>query len=144
MAILDETKLFDFIKIMFTKSNQYSSIKQHNKKRHHFMVNRFFAIKYPENAQMFNYNGINGGQVVDMWSMVAKRFTSVPGWIYTKTKKSKKSATKKSEYIPSDAAIEVYMRRYDIGNREFQEMQKFALTDLHNELKSIDKSIQVY
>ena len=144
MALLDETKLFDFIKIIFIKPAQYKNIKQHNKKRHHFMVNRFFAIKYPENAQMFNLNGINGAQVVDMWSMVAKRFTSVPGWIYTKTKKAKKSTVTKSQYIPTDAAIEVYMNRYDIGKREFEEMKKFAPAVLENELKSIDKSIQVY
>ena len=144
MALLDETKLFDFMKIMFTKPAQYKKIKQHNKKRHHIMNNRFFAIKYPENAQMFNYNGINGGQVVDMWSMVAKRFTSVPGWVYTKTKKAKKAKTTKEEYIPSDEAVNVYMQRYDIGKREFEEMKRFAPAHLSNELKSIDKSIKVY
>lgn len=144
MGLLDETKLFDFVKIMFTKPKQYEQIKQHNKKRHHFMINRFFAIKYPENAQMFNYNGINGGQVVDMWSMVAKRFTSVPGWIYTKTKKAKKAAVAKEEYIPTDEAVRVYMEKYDIGKRELEEMKKFAPAALYNELKSIDKSIQVY
>ena len=144
MALLDETKLFDFMKIMFTKPAQYKKIKQHNKKRHHFMINRFFAIKYPENAQVFNYNGINGGQVVDMWSMVARRFTSVPGWIYTKTKKAKKSNTTKEEYIPSDEAVTVYMQRYDIGKREFEEMKRFAPAHLYNELKSIDISIKVY
>lgn len=142
--MLDDTKLFDFVKIMFTKPKQYDQIKQHNKKRHHFMINRFFAIKYPENAQMFNYNGINGGQVVDMWSMVAKRFTSVPGWIYTKTKKAKKANSTKKEYIPTDDAVRVYMEKYDIGKREFEEMKKFAPAALYNELKSIDKSIQVY
>jgi len=144
MAILDETKLFDFMKIMFTKPAQYNKIKQHNKKRHHFMINRFMAIKYPENAQMFNYNGINGGQVVDMWSMVAKRFTSVPNWIYTKTKKAKKAKATKEQYIPSDEAINVYMNRYDIGKREFEEMKMFAPAHLNNELQIIDKSIKVY
>ena len=86
--MLDETKLFDFVKIMFTKPDQYSNIKNHSKKRHHFMINRFFAIKYPSNANMFNVNGINGGNVVESWSMVAKRFKGVPGWFYTKTKKA--------------------------------------------------------
>jgi hypothetical protein len=57
--MLDETKLFDFIKIMFTKPNDYKKITNHNKKRHHFMINRFFAIQYPSNAQFFNKNGIN-------------------------------------------------------------------------------------
>ena len=49
------------------------------------------SIKYPSNAQMFNINGINGGNVVDSWSMVASRFKSVPRWFYTKTKKAKKN-----------------------------------------------------
>lgn len=42
--MLDETKLFDFVKIMFTKPAHYKKIKQHNKKRHHFMINRFMSI----------------------------------------------------------------------------------------------------
>ena len=142
--MLDETKLFDFIKIMFTKSAQYKNIKQHNKKRHSFMINRFFAIKYPENANAFNLNGISGSHVVDAWSMVARRFTTVPGWIYTKTKKAKKAPSVKNEYIPTDKAIEVYMSKYEIGSREFSEMQKFAPTALNAELQAIEKSIQVY
>ena len=142
--MLDETKLFDFIKIMFTKHADYKKIKQHNKKKHFFMVNRFFAIKYPENANAFNVNGINGGHVVDAWSLLARRFTRVPMWIYTKTKKAKKSASKKNEYIPTDRAIELYMSKYEIGKREFNEMQKFAPDALNQELQSIEKSIQVY
>ena len=142
--MLDETKLFDFIKIMFTKHADYKKIKQHNKKKHFFMVNRFFAIKYPENANAFNVNGINGGHVVDAWSLLARRFTKVPMWIYTKTKKAKKSTSKKNEYIPTDRAIELYMSKYEIGNREFNEMQKFAPDALNQELQSIEKSIQVY
>ena len=142
--MLDETKLFDFIKIMFTKPAVYKQIKQHNKKRHFFMINRFFAIKYPENAQAFNINGIDGGYAVDAWSLLARRFTSVPGWIYTKTSKPKTSTSNKNEYIPSDKAVEIYMAKYEIGRREFKEMQKFAAPQLNAELQSIEKSIQVY
>lgn len=144
MGMLDETKLFDFIKIMFTKRSLYNQIKQHAKKRHHFMINRFFAIKYPSNANMFNINGIDGASVVDAWSLVATRFTTVPGWIYTKTKAIKKPQIDKNEYIPTDRAIEVYIERYNIGKREFIEMQKFAPEFLNQELKLIDRSIQVY
>lgn len=142
--MLDETKLFDFIKIMFTKHSQYNKIKQHNKKRHFFMINRFFAIKYPENANAFNINGIDGSYAVDAWSMLARRFTTVPGWIYTKTKKSTKAANSKNEYIPIEKAVEVYMSKYEIGQREFKEMQKFAPAELNAELQAIEKSIQVY
>lgn len=140
--MLDETKLFDFVKIMFTKPAHYKKIKQHNKKRHHFMINRFMSIKYPANAMMFNVNGINGGNVVDSWSMVASRFKSVPRWFYTKTKKAKKNTVDK--YNPSDRAVELYMSKNEIGNREFDELKLFVKDQLYADLKKIEEQIDVY
>lgn len=142
--MLDETKLFDFIKILFTKPEVYKNISNRNKKRHHFMINRFFAIKYPANAQLFNVNGINGTSVVDSWSLVASRFRSVPGWIYTKTKKPKKVATKKSEYIPKDSTIKLFMQKHEIGKREFNELEQFAKEELYASLKKLEDSIEMY
>jgi len=142
--MLDETKLFDFVKIMFTKQKDYNNIKDFNKKRHHFMINRFFAIKFPSNAQLFNVNGINPIAVIDSWSMVASRFRGVPGWIYTKTKKSAKAKVNKSQYIPSDEAIQVFMDKNEIGKREFKELENFAREELYTNLKSIERSMQVY
>lgn len=141
--MLDETKLFDFVKIMFTKPAQFKQIKNHNKKRHHFMINRFFAIKYPTNAQLFNINGINGSNVVESWAMVAQRFKSVPGWWYTKTKKSE--ATEKADkYTPSEAAVELYMNKNEIGRREFNELKMFAKEALYADLQRIETQIDVY
>jgi len=140
--MLDDTKLFDFVKIMFTKPQLYNNIKTHTKKRHHFMINRFFAIKYPTNANAFNLNGINGGNVVESWSMVARRFKSVPGWFYTKTKKAPKKQVDK--YTPSETAIELYLSKNEIGMREFNELKQFAKVDLFNDLKKIEEQIDVY
>jgi hypothetical protein len=142
--MLDETKLFDFIKLIFTKGDQYKSVKNHNKKRHQFMLNRFFAIKFPANANALNLNGINPVAVVDGWAMVASRFKAVPGWIYTKTKKSENTAKSKTEYIPSDEAIKFFLEKNEIGKREFKELQKFAKADLYAQLQSIEKSMKVY
>ena len=140
--MLDETKLFDFVKIMFTKPALYKKIKQHNKKRHHFMINRFMSIKYPSNAQLFNVNGISGANVVDSWSMVASRFKSVPGWFYTKTKKAKKNVPDK--YNPSERALEIYMSKNNIGNREIVELKQFAKEAFYADLKKIEEQIDVY
>lgn len=140
--MLDETKLFDFVKIMFTKRADYNKLKQHSKKRHHFMINRFFAIKYPANANEFNYNGINGASVVDCWSMVAGRFKSVPAWFYTKTKKSAKE--KPDKYIPSEEAIQLYLDKNEIGKREYGELLEFAKVELYSDLKKIEEQINVY
>lgn len=142
--MLDETKLFDFIKLIFTKSSQYKQVKNHNKKRHQFMLNRFFAIKFPANANALNLNGINPIAVVDGWAMVASRFNAVPGWIYTKTKKTTKAATSKNEYIPSDEAVKFFIEKNEIGLREFKELERFSREDLYNQLQSIEKSMKVY
>lgn len=139
--MLDETKLFDFVKIMFTKKSDYNNVKEQSKRRHHFMINRFFSIKFPANAQMFNINGINGAAVVDSWSLVAQRFTSVPMWIYTKTKKP---APKKEEYIPNEETLALFMKIHEIGKREFNELKKFAPSQLEEELKKLEKTIKVY
>jgi len=142
--MLDETKLFDFIKILFTKPADYKKISNNNKKRHHFMINRFFAIQYPANAQMFNKNGINPIAVIDSWSLVAARFRNVPAWIYTKTKKPEKEVTSKGKYIPSDAVISFFIERNEIGKREFKELETFAKENLYATLKRIEDSMQVY
>lgn len=140
--MLDETKLFDFVKIMFTKPELYKKIKQSNKKRHHFMINRFFAIKYPQNAQFFNVNNISGANVVECWSMVASRFKSVPGWIYTKTKKSE--TDKKDTYNPEPFTVQLYMEKNEIGIREFNELKTFAKEQLYEDLQKIERQIDVY
>ena len=140
--MLDETKLFDFVKIMFTKKPLYSKIKNHNKKRHHFMINRFFAIKFPANANLFNINGINGANVVESWSMVAQRFKSVPGWFYTKTKKAEKK--QKDKYIPGDKAIQLFLDKNEIRMREFEELKNFAKEELYSDLQKIEEQIDVY
>jgi len=142
--MLDETKLFDFIKILFTKPNDYKNITNHNKKRHHFMINRFFAIKFPANAQLFNVNGINPIAVIDSWALVGARFKGVPGWIYTKTKKPVATPSTKSKYIPSETAIQFFMEKNEIGKREFKELEKFAKDDLYASLKRLEDSMQVY
>ena len=109
------------------------------------MINRFFAIKFPSNAQLFNINGINPIAVIDSWSLVASRFKGVPGWIYTRTKKTaKKKPTSKSQYIPSEEAIRVFIDKNEIGKREFKELEKFAKEELYTKLESIDRSITVY
>lgn len=142
--MLDETKLFDFIKILFTKPNEYQKISTNNKKRHHFMINRFFAIKYPANAQLFNKNGINPIAVIDSWFLVATRFKGVPGWIYTKTSKSKPEVSSKSKYIPLETTINFFMEKNEIGKREFKELEKFAKEELYTTLKGLENSMQVY
>ena len=140
--MLDETKLFDFVKIMFTKRDSYAKIKESSKKRHHFMINRFMSIHYPGNAQLFNFNGINGNKVIDCWQMVTSRFNRVPGWIYTKTKSSKKNV--KEKYQPSEEVLRFYMEKNEIGKREVEELKLFNKEQFYSDLKKLENQIKVY
>ena len=106
------------------------------------MINRFMAIKYPGNANMFNINGINGGNVVECWSVVASRFNSVPRWFFTKTKKAAKNV--KDKYIPSEKALELYMDKNQIGNREIEDLKAYAKESFYSDLKKIERQIDVY
>ena len=140
--MLDETKLFDFVKIMFTKKEDYRKIKESSKKRHHFMINRFMSIQFPANAYLFNFNGISGNKVIDCWQMVASRFNKVPGWIYTRTKTSKKNVREK--YQPSEEVLRFYMEKNEIGKREIEELKQFNKEQFYSDLKKLENQIKVY
>jgi hypothetical protein len=140
--MLDETKLFDFVKIMFTKKADYYKIKEASKRRHHFMINRFMSIQFPANAQLFNFNGISGNKVIDCWQTVASRFNRVPGWIYTKTKASNKNVKDKCQ--PSEEVLRFYMEKNEIGKREIEELKQFNKKQFHSDLKKLENQIKVY
>ena len=135
-------QLFDLVRVMFTDPKKYREVKNSDKAKNQFMINRFMSIKYPSNAQLFNVNGISGANVVDSWSMVASRFKSVPGWFYTKTKKAKKNVPDK--YNPSERALQIYMDKNQIGAREIAELKQFAKESFYTDLKKIEEQIDVY
>ena len=70
-------------------------VKGYDKSKNSFMTNRFMSIKFPVQANMFNALKIDPVGQAEAWRMVASKFNRVPGFIYTKTKASKK--TKKWE-----------------------------------------------
>ena len=88
------------------------------------------------------FNGINGSKVIDCWQMVTSRFNRVPGWIYTKTKSSKKNV--KEKYQPSDEALRFYMEKNEIGKREVEELKAFNKEQFYSDLKKLENQIKVY
>ena len=135
-------QLFDLVRVMFTNPKKYSEVKNNDKAKNHFMINRFMSIKFPANAQLFNFNGINGSKVIDSWQMVASRFNKVPGWIYTRTKSSNKNV--KEKYQPSDEALRFYMEKNEIGKREVEELKEFNKEQFYSDLKKLENQIKVY
>lgn len=132
--------LFGTIKIMFTDSQEYSKQKNSDKGKHFFLINRFFAIKYPTTAQALNRIGQNSWAAVDLWQLVASRFQKVPGWIYTKTKKT--SASEKS-WKPNPEVAKFWMERTGLGERELKEAIKFNPEEMKKFFQSMEKQMEM-
>jgi hypothetical protein len=133
--------LFSFIKIFFTESEIYNNLKQYDKGKNRFMLNRFMAINFPNMANRFNLNGTNAADVVDSWHIVAQRYTRVPGWIYTKIDKQTK--VNNIKYDPNPEALKIYLNKYQISHRDFKDALKFNPNEVMAEIQHIEKQISV-
>lgn len=133
-------ELFDFVKVMFTNPKKYSQIKNSDKSRHYFMIQRFFSIQHPTTAQQLNRVGINPWAVVDLWQLVSSRFNRVPGWIYTKTKKVSTEKTWK----PDQEIAKIWMKRTGLGERDLKDLIKFKPDEMKKLFTSLEKQIKVH
>jgi hypothetical protein len=133
-------ELFDFMRMIFTNPQEYQKVKNTEKNKHYFMVQRFFSIKYPTTAQALNRNGITGWAVVDLWQIVASRFQRVPGWIYTKTKK----APSEKIWKPNPEVAKLWMERNGLGERDLQDAIKFNPEAMKKSFSALEKQIEMY
>ncbi len=133
-------ELFDLVKIMFSDPNKYQKLSANDRGRNFFMIQRFMSIKFPTTAQQLNRNGINPIAVVDLWQLVASRFSKVPGWIYTKTKK----VTVEKQWKPNPEIATIWMQKNSIGERELNECIKFNPEGMKKILKEMEKQINLY
>jgi hypothetical protein len=115
-------QLFDLVKVMFTNPKRYEELKNSDKSKNHFMIQRLMAINWPSESQKMNRNGINGIGVIDTWQFVTSRFKRVPGWIYTKTKKTKVQESLEFKY--SEELVEIYLKVNEISKRDFDLLTK--------------------
>jgi NACalpha-BTF3-like transcription factor len=132
-------ELFDYMKVLFEQGTKYEELKSYDKTKNAFMLNRFMSINHPVQAQMFNKLGINSVGVADSWRMVGRQYKRVPGWIYTKVRKSEKQ--KEKEFRPNEEALEMFMRINQIGEREYKEALKFSRDEVIDALKRLEKQI---
>jgi hypothetical protein len=132
-------ELFDFTKVLFTNPNGYNKLKNSEKSKHFFMIQRFFSIKFPTTAQSLNRNGINPWAVMDLWQIVGSRFQKVPGWIYTKTKKVSAEKTWK----PNPEVSRIWKEKHGLGERELQLAIKFNSEEMKKSFSAIEKQIEM-
>jgi hypothetical protein len=100
------------------------------------------AINFPEQAQLLNRNGINGIGVIDTWQFVTSRFKKVPGWIYTKTKKTKAQEQKEFKY--SEELVSLYLKINEISRKDFDILTKLYPEKMQDYFTQMKRQYEMY
>jgi len=133
-------KLFDFIKVLFGSSKKanenWEKLSDYDKSKNAFMTNRLMSAKFPTQANLFNTLRTDPVGQAEAWRMVGNKFSRVPSFIYTKTKKKTKE---KKKWIPNDKAVDLYMKYNEIGEREFDEALKFNFKEVKKSIQTLEK-----
>ena len=132
-------KLFDYIKVLFSTEEKWNKLKPYDKIKNNFMVNRFMSIKFPVQANLFNTLKIDPVGQAEAWRLVSSKFNRVPGFIYTKVKKSAKQKAK--EWNPNPKALELYMKFNEIGEREYKEALKHNPSLVQSSIDILEKQM---
>ena len=138
-------ELFDFVKVLFTDPKKYKTLKNSEKAKHFFMIQRFMSIKHPTTAQSLNRTGSNPWAIIDLWQMVALRYGGqskrVPGWIYTKTKKT--TPTEKV-WKPDPEVAAFWMMRNGLTEKDLKDAIKFNPEEMKKSFTLLEKQIKMY
>ncbi len=132
-------KLFDYIKVLFGKDEHWDKVTNYDKSKNSFMTNRFMSIKFPVQANLFNTLKIDPVGQAEAWRLVSSKFNRVPGFIYTKVKKSAKQKAKEWNLNPT--ALELYMKFNEIGEREYKEALKHNPLLVQNSIDTLEKQM---
>ena len=132
-------KLFDYIKVLFGKDEHWDKVTNYDKSKNSFMTNRFMSIKFPIQANLFNSLKIDPVGQAEAWRLVSSKFNRVPGFIYTKVKKSAKQKAK--EWNPNTKALELYMKFNEIGEREYKEALKHNPSLVQSSIDILEKQM---
>jgi len=112
---------FDIIKSFHSKS--WDKVSDRDKARNLFMINRICSIGYPLQANSFNNIKICPEKVVDFWKvLITHKNNKTPGWVYTKTNKKEKE---KEKQLFKEEVIDFIKDKYNISNREIEELKSF-------------------
>ncbi len=134
---------YDIIKLMFTDLKGFDNLSDVILERNSFMINRIFAIQYPEHAQLFNKIGMSGKNIVKAWRIFGLKTYGggkVPSFIYTKGDKAKQQSNKKTDnLIYSKENINNYCEHYNINYKDFYDMLEFIPDVLKEKMDILNK-----
>lgn len=134
--------LFDYMKLIFSRDEKkWKELSDMDKSRNFFMMNRFLSIHYPVQAHALSLLRINPSAAADYWHRsMSTMHTTVPGWIYAKTKK--KDEQEKKMELPSESMIQWYCLKNEMSRKDFMEHVKFFGEGFLKEIRSLEKILK--
>jgi hypothetical protein len=135
-------ELFEFIKVIFNRPSDYSSISPSEKRKHFFMCQRRFAIQFPMEANVLQHLKINQQAVIDWWQkFLRSKYSSVPGWMYTTGAKKSQEIKEKKINVSNDT-IKEYCKTFEIDPHSVRDALEFFQNDMVKELKEFENMIK--
>lgn len=136
--------LFDYVNMIFQNPQKFSNLMPYEKGKNMFMLNRFFAINYPIQAQMLNHVKINGAEACQYWCDTLSRiYNRTPGWIYSTLKGTKKAKQeKKKELVVDETTISEYCKRTMRARKDIEDAMKFFPEDMTQELVEFEQMLK--
>lgn len=129
--------LFKFIGVLFSTNGEYEKLNSYEKNKNYFMTNRFMSIQYPQVADQLQQLRSDPTAILDYWHRsLSQIFNGTPGWIYTKTKKTKKQIADK-HFVDVDT-LKQYAINNDSSIRDVEYAIKLFPEDMEKELKEFE------
>lgn len=135
-------QLFDYVKLVFSRNEKaWEDLKNTDKSRNFFMLNRFMSIKYPVQAFFLSHYKIDPTAVSDYWHRTMSNLHgSTPKWIYAKTVKRKDK--EKNDKLPSQEMIRWYCEKNEFSRKEFDQLVNFHGASFVKEVMDLEKILK--
>lgn len=130
-------ELFDILK-SFTNPTEWAKVKNSEKSKNLFMINRIMSIKYPLQANAFNHTKIDPAKTVDWWKRwIAGNYKTTPTFIFTSTGKKNKSVKKE---IPEEV-LRFICEKYEVSLRDLKHLKGFYPEEFQKYCESVKEMI---
>ena len=123
----------------------YKTYNNYERGKFYFILQRRFAINFPEMALMLSLPGINAGQVIKFWQVfITQQIPHKVGWSHwLKMKGAKASAaTPSKKYKPSKDLVYEYCKFNDCTVKDIDEAMRLFPTELTKEFKALEKDLK--
>ena len=132
---------FDIINLMFDDYRKFKELKNNDKKKNMFMINRRFAINFPTIAQKFNHIHSPGGKIVDNWGKIAQKYSSKPKWMFLKS--NKKKSDKEEKLDIDEEVINTFLEKKELTHEQLDRAFKFEPEKVRDMLEEFEERMKV-